>query len=306
MAIRETPAQAARRLDGNRRWFELVPPEGVPIRFEVAGLTARFGAQLLDILITGVVVVALLIVLALLPFTIEPLVASLAAILMLVIRAPYYILTELFWNGRTVGKRATGLRVLSADGRGLTTHAVVARNLLKEVEVFMPGSLLLASGGLGTFWNVVLLVWIIIVLAVPLTNRKRQRLGDLIANTYVASRPRSVLLPDLSGGNKAAAFDFTAAQLEHYGRFELQTLERLLRADTASASSEDRRRQSLIKVSAQIRRKIGYEDAVPPERAGEFLQAFYTAQRAFLEQKRVFGEVRDDKHHRQEGSDLET
>lgn len=303
MAMQETPAQVARRLDSNRRWFDLVPPEGVPIRFEVAGLAARFGAQLLDILITTVVVIAVLILLALLPFNVEPLIASLAAILMLVIRAPYYILTELFWNGRTVGKRAAGLRVLGADGRGLTTHAVVARNLLKEVEIFMPGSLLLASGGLGTFWNVVLLVWIIIVLAVPLTNRKRQRLGDLIANTYVTSRPRSVLLPDLSGGSKAAAFDFTAAQMEHYGRFELQTLERLLRADTASASSEERRRESLVQVAAQIRRKIGYEEAVPPARAEEFLRAFYTAQRAFLEQKRVFGEVRDDKHHRTEDAD---
>ncbi|WP_291842062.1 RDD family protein [Maricaulis sp.] len=298
MARTETPARIARRLESSRRWFSLVPPEGVPIRFEIAGLAARFGAQLLDILITVVIMAAIIIVLAFLPFDIEPVVTSLAAILLLMIRAPYYILTELFWNGQTIGKRATGLRVLGADGRGLTTHAVVARNLMKEVEIFMPGTLLLASGGLGLFWNLVLTLWIAVVLIVPLANRKRQRLGDLIANTYVMVGPKSVLLPDLSSSTPTDAFDFTPAQLEHYGRFELQTLESLLRTETTTQGSGERRRESLIQVAAQIRRKIGYEAAVPDSRVEEFLHAFYTAQRAFLEQKRIFGDVRDDKHHR--------
>ena len=297
MARRQTPAELARKLENSRRWFELVPPEGVPIRFEVAGLAARFGAQLLDILITVVVMISIILLLAVLPFSIEPLVSSLAAILMLMIRAPYYILTELFWNGQTVGKRATGLRVLGADGRGLTTHAVVARNLMKEVEIFMPGTMLLVSGSVGTFWNLVLLLWIVIVLVIPLTNAKRQRLGDLIANTYVTARPKSVLLPDLSGSAPKLDFDFTPAQMEHYGRFELQTLESLLRTRSETRSSNVRRVESLVQVAAQIRRKIGYEEPVPDSRAREFLHAFYTAQRAFLEQKRMFGDVRDDKHH---------
>ncbi|WP_083635263.1 RDD family protein [Maricaulis sp. W15] len=298
MAHTETPAQIARRLEKSRRWFDLIPPEGVPIRFEVAGLAGRFGAQLLDILITVVVMMAIIIVLAFLPFDIAPVVNSLAAILMLMIRAPYYILTELFWNGQTIGKRATGLRVLGADGRGLTTHAVVARNLMKEVEIFMPGTLLLVSGGLDLFWNLVLLAWILVVLIVPLASKKRQRLGDLIANTYVMVRPKSVLLPDLSTSVSANVFDFTPAQLEHYGRFELQTLESLLRTEAKTRGSDARRRDSLIQVAAQIRRKIGYEEPVPDSRVAEFLHAFYTAQRAFLEQKRIFGDVRDDKHHR--------
>ncbi len=298
MARLQTPAEMARKLENARRWFELVPPEGVPIRFEVAGIAARFGAQLLDILITVVVMVSVILLLAVLPFTIEPLVTSLAAILMLVIRAPYYILTELFWNGQTVGKRATGLRVLGADGRGLTTHAVVARNLMKEVEIFMPGTMLIVSGSLGTVWNLILLVWIAIVLIIPLTNSKRQRLGDLIANTYVTCRPKAVLLPDLSTSTPRIEFDFAPAQLEHYGSFELQTLESLLRSRSETRRSDLRRRDSLVQVAAQIRYKIGFEEPVPDGRAHEFLHAFYTAQRAFLEQKRMFGDVRDDKHHR--------
>ncbi len=298
MSRSHTPAEIARALDNSRRWFELVPPEGVPIRFEIAGIATRFGAQLLDILFTVVVMVSIILLLAVLPFTIEPLIASLAAILMLMIRAPYYILTELFWNGQTIGKRATGLRVLGADGRGLTTHAVVARNLMKEVEIFMPGTMLLLAGSLGAAWNLILLLWIAIVLIIPLTNPKRQRLGDLIANTYVTCRPKSVLLPDLSTSTPVVEFDFTPAQLEHYGSFELQTLESLLRSRSEARGADARRLESLVQVTAQIRRKIGYEEPVPDSRAHEFLHAFYTAQRAFLEQKRVFGDVRDDKHHR--------
>lgn len=299
MARARTPAEAARLDAAGRRMSILTPPEGVPIRFEVATLMARMGAQIADILITMTGALAITIAIALLPFGLGLRPAGILFMLLtLFIRAPYYILAELLWNGQTLGKRLTGLRVLSADGRGLTTHGVVARNIMKEVEVFFPGTMLLAAGEMGVFWTIILLLWIAILLIVPLTNKKRQRIGDILANTYVARQPKTLLMPDLTSHRQDAEFVFTPAHLEHYGRFELQTLETLLRANPLDKPEKAEMRETLIEVAAQIRRKTGFDDAVPDDRALAFLHAFYAAQRAYLEQKQLFGDVRDDKHHR--------
>jgi len=302
MAHARTPAEAAKLEGAGRRYSILTPPEGVPIRFEIATLIARFGAQIADILITAIGALALTLVIALLPFGIGFQAAGIVfSLLMLFMRAPYYIMAELFWNGRTLGKRLTGLRVLSADGRGLTTHGIVARNIMKEVEVFFPGTMLLSAGELGTFWTAILLLWIAILLFVPLTNKKRQRIGDILANTYVARQPKTLLLPDLAKVSPEEEFVFSASHLEHYGRFELQTLETLLRANPLDKPVKTEMRATLIEVATQIRKKIGFDDSVPDARVLAFLHAFYTAQRAYLEQKQLFGDVRDDKHH-QEGT----
>lgn len=299
MARRETPAQAARRMENARRWFHITPPEGVPLRFEVATLGSRFSAQMIDVGVTILGSLAIIIVLAWLPFTVGEFLGVLFALLTLAIRAPYYIFTELFWNGQTLGKRMTGLRVMAADGRGLTTHGIVARNLMKEVEVFVPGTMLLFASQLDGTWRTILMIWVAIILIIPLTNRHRQRLGDILANTYVASQPKTVLMPDLTEREDDEEFVFTNEHLEHYGRFELQTLERLLRTHPLEVGSTKPIEESIIKVAAQIRKKIGFEQPVPDHRALAFLHAFYKAQRAYLEQKQLFGEVREDKHHRE-------
>lgn len=298
-------AEFARRDAARLRYATLTPPEGVPIRFEIASLVGRLGAQIIDILITGFGALAITLVVAFLPFGLGWQAAGvLFSLLMLFIRAPYYILSELFWNGQTLGKRLTGMRVLAADGRGLTTHGVVARNLMKEVEVFIPGTMLLGAAALGWFWSLILFIWIAILLIVPLTNKKRQRIGDILANTYVARQPKVLLLPDLSVTETVDEFVFSTDQLEHYGRFELQTLETLLRANPLDKPVKKTMRQTLIEVAAQIRKKIGYADTVPDDRALVFLHAFYTAQRAFLEQKQLFGDVRDDKYHQENDANL--
>ncbi len=301
MARASTPAEAARLAEKRQRFAVLTPPEGVPIRFEVATLMGRAGAQIADIMLTFLGALAIVIVIALLPFNMGGDAAiTLLFLLSLFIRAPYYILTELLWNGQTLGKRMTGLRVLAADGRGLTTHGVVARNILKEVEVFIPGTMILASQSLGLVWILVLIAWIAILLIVPLTNRKRQRIGDILANTYVVRQPKILLLPDLSTTGADEEFVFSAGQLEHYGRFELQTLETLLRANPLDQAVKKDMQKTLLEVMRQICRKIGYDEPVADDRALAFLHAFYKAQRAFLEQKQLFGDVRDDKHHRRD------
>ncbi len=195
------------------------------------------------------------------------------------------------------------LRVISADGRGLTTHAVVVRNLMKEMEVFVPGTWLLVGAESGAATQAVVLAWIAVLVAIPRFNARRQRIGDMIAGTVVIIQPQAVLMPDLTAGRAPVRerFVFDAGQLDHYGRYELQTLEQVLQTETRGpAGTRDRRRASLASISRAIRTKIGYREAVADDDAVAFLRAFYAAQRAYLEQRQLFGESREDKFHRGE------
>lgn len=281
----------------------ILPPEGVPIRFQVAGIGVRMGAQIIDILLTMIFVIAVIAILALGLRAPGSLLVSLGALLWLAIRAPYYIATELLWNGVTIGKRMMHIRVVSADGRSLTPHGIIVRNLMKEAEVFAPGTALLALSGMSGFWQVICLLWMAVALTVPLSNRRRQRLGDFMAATCVVHQPVALLLPDLAARPVAPAAErhvFQPHQLNHYGAYELQTLETFLHsAENARHSSQAaaRRRELAASIVDKIRTKIDYAEVVPESEHEAFLTAFYIAQRGHLEQRQLFGDRRPDKHH---------
>lgn len=282
-----------------RRQLTFTPPEGVPIAFDIASLGARFGAQALDLVLTITAVLLLVIALAYAGVVTLGGLVTVGALLFFAIRVPYYVASELFWNGRTLGKRIAGIQVVSADGRALSPHAVTVRNILKEMEVFAPAAYLAMAEQLDGWSQLALAAWLLILLAVPLGNRRRQRLGDILAGTVVVLAPRPVLLPDLAASE--AAFRFLPHHLDHYGRYELQTLERLLQAADRATDGRAAARQTeaMGTVATTIAERIDYPDAIPPERARGFLEDFYTAQRAYLETKQLFGDAREDKHHRQ-------
>ncbi|MEM9780974.1 MAG: RDD family protein [Pseudomonadota bacterium] len=286
-----------------RTVHQLVPPEGVPIGLNIASLGARFAAQFVDLLLTGLAGVALIIVLAALVDAPWSLVSALGALILFFIRTPYYVATELLWAGRTPGKRMMRLRVISADGRSLATYAIVLRNLMKEAEVFVPGTLLLIVGASDPISGSIMLGWIILVLAIPLFNRERQRLGDIIAQTVVVEEPEALLMPELAA-TRAARFTFQPHHLDHYGAYELQTLERVLRAAEQAGDTRHRARQdgTLAVIVQKIRARIDFSDPVTDADHQAFLQDFYAAQRQYLEARQLMGEKRADKHHRSAAS----
>lgn len=281
----------------------LLPPEGVPLHFEVAGVGARIGAQMIDILITVLAAVAVVLILSELQLAQNQTLDAVFLLLFFLGRIPYYVATELLWNGQTLGKRMLKLKVVSANGRSLTAQSLVVRNLMKEAEVFLPGTLIFTLDANRPIASAIGLAWIIGTLAVPLLNKRRQRLGDIIAGTYVIHLPEPILLPDLSQAHVASKkskedFAFLPHHLDHYGAYELQTLEDLLRIrpkDT-SAATQTRRQQTLAAVVEQIRKKIDYAERVPEDTYEHFLRAFYNAQRRHLEQRQLFGDKRADKH----------
>lgn len=280
---------------------EILPPEGVPLRFQVALLGSRLGAQIIDIIITLLGLIALVVFLFTSGF-VDPLaIVSVGAILFFLIRVPYYAASELIWNGRTIGKRICRIRVVSGTGRSLSAHQIISRNLMREMEVFAPGTVLLAGPG-SVFEGVVAAIWVIGLILVPVLNKRNQRLGDIIANTYVIQNPIALLYPDLAAEKpalKEGQYEFFPNQLDHYGAYELQVLAELLQRTTAPMDSAGplKREREFVSVGKRIRQKIDYAFPVKNNEEEAFLKAFYRAQRAHLEQKKLFGDARENKFH---------
>jgi uncharacterized RDD family membrane protein YckC len=279
------------RLD-DRLAREVVTPEGVTVHVRLASVSARGGALLLDLAI----LLLSLIVLGLVTFFAGGHLGRAAGLLAIfALRTFYFSGFELAWNGRTPGKRMTGLRVVNRRGGTLTPAAVIARNLMREVELFLPLSLAL-GGGVGVTsdpWTfAALMIWVCVLAALPLFNRDRLRAGDMVGGTWVILEPRPALLPELvAAAESAAPYRFTTPQLAVYGVRELQVLEEVLR-------SPDTGRLELQRdVAGRIARKIGYADpAAAALDAAKFLEAFYTAQRRRLEAELAFGRRRRDKN----------
>jgi len=280
----------------------IIPPEGVPLYLDIAGVGVRLGAQITDILITAIAAVAFVILIYALGFSTPNTLMAIGALLFFIIRIPYYVLSELTWNGQTLGKRFLKIKVVAHSGGSLTNHAIVLRNLMKEAEVFLPGTLLITLDQQTPLYSWIAFGWVIGVLLVPLTDRYRRRLGDMMAGTHVIHLPEPILLADLAreNGSKEKQFTFLPHHLDHYGILELQTLEDVLRAAErrhGTTQALQNQRETIKTIVAKIRTKISYADAVKETDFVQFLGDFYNAQRAHLERRQLFGDRRQDKHH---------
>jgi uncharacterized RDD family membrane protein YckC len=277
---------------------EVVTPEGVPIRFAVALAGDRLGAFLLDCLwIAGIVaaIVVPLVVLAARGVMEGDLVLAAAILAVFLVRTFYFAFFELSWQGQTPGKRKLRLRAVDARGGPLTAEAIVARNLTRELELFLPMAALFAPQALfpgAPAWAALgAAAWMLLFGALPLLNRDRLRVGDLVAGTVVVRTPDAVLLEDLSAARAADAVVFTDEQLDVYGAYELQVLEQVLRG-----RGQPRHGEAVRTVAAKIREKIGWSGPAAADEA--FLEAFYAALRGRLERRLLFGRRRADKHDR--------
>jgi uncharacterized RDD family membrane protein YckC len=210
-----------------------------------------------------------------------------------VIRVMYFAHFELAWQGRTPGKKICGIRVIDRGGGALTPNAILARNLMREVEFFLPLSSLIVLRFNSSWSTLFTFGWAMAITAIPFFNRDYLRAGDMIAGTMVIKMPSRQLMGDLTSGGKSAGeiYAFTAEQLSVYGAFELQVLEELLRRPQSPDSD-----RLLADVAAKICRRTGIAYAIPPHGVRRFLNDFYYAERAALEHGQLFGHFKDDKN----------
>ena len=302
--------------EDNRRARVLVTPEGLPLPMTLGTRGARAGALIIDLVILSISLLIFNIALDLvMGGTIEEVGAqasssSGAATEFLIIVSViagfaawygYFLVQELSPRGATLGKRLVGLRVAARGGDRLTPEAIIARNLLRDVEIFYPlifvfVTLVLSIAGeveSGFVWAG--LGGFLLFALFPFLNKDALRAGDIIAGTWVVEAPKAKLGSAISTQGSAARqgaseitgarYDFGEAELSVYGERELQTLERLLREGNDDA---------LGAVHATISRKLGWEPGEGDDRA--FLEAFYAQLRARLETDMRFGKRKADKH----------
>lgn len=283
---RRRPATAT----GLRRRF--VTPEGVDLNIELGSAGARAGAFMLDaVMMIGILIVATIGIATLLVGSRSgELLAVLWLIGFFILRNGWFTLFEMGGRGATPGKRIVGLRVVARDGARLTGGAVIARNAMREIEVFLPLSYFFSamfSSGSDQLQSWLALAWSAIFLFFPLFNRDRLRVGDLLAGTWVVRRSRARLGLDLvawSGEGDRRRRTFTDAALALYGEYELQTLEQVLR---------DGQSEAVATVAAAIRHKADIPD---DGNDYGFLSDYYAALCARLERQMMVGLRRENKY----------
>jgi uncharacterized RDD family membrane protein YckC len=272
----------------------LVTSEGVDLRLRLADVGERLTALILDELLMGAAfigaTIAALFGLAALHAAIGGGQALLVVWLLagFLLRNFYFIAFELSARAATPGKRRCGIRVASRSGGRLTADAIFVRNALRELELYIPLSVLFAPTDMVGGWSkAAATVWCGVFALLPLFNRDRLRAGDILAGTWVVKVPDRRLLRDLAQGGRfeTASIRFTLDQLDAYGIKELQVLEDVLRRFD---------RKAVTVVADRIRQKIGY--AQGEESDGAFLSAYYAALRQRLEARALLGRRRVDKH----------
>ena len=143
--------------------------------------------------------------------------------------------------------------MVSRAGAGLSIDQVIARNLMREIEVFLPLSMIAGRSGLGvadTLTTVFGLTWALLFAFFPLFNRDRMRIGDLLAGNLGGRGAETARWPrTCRRGRSPVRFAFSNTQLDAYGIAELHKLEEVLRGD------DDRALQT---VAETIARKIGW------------------------------------------------
>ncbi|MCC8165541.1 MAG: RDD family protein [Planctomycetes bacterium] len=288
---------------GVKRQRVLISPEGVPLPIVVAANGDRVAAMFIDMLLIFGASLILALIGVLVFQSPHSIGYTLVAFSLFIVQNVYFIYFELAWQGRTPGKKHCNLRVINRSGGELTPGAIVARNLTRQVELFLPLGLWLSLGLESDLTTACLFGWGVLLGSLPLWNREGLRAGDLIGGTQVIAMPKRLLLADLADRQGSVnrfgysglaattpAYQFTPAQLAIYGAFELQVLEEFLRRPAGATTD-----RGLQEVYIRIRRKIGYSGDVPDGDIRRWLTDFYAAERAELERNKLYGNLREDK-----------
>ena len=161
--------------------------EGISFSLWLAGPTTRFLAWAIDLACIVMFFFAFSAAMGLAGIVFPDWAAAASAAGAFIVLTGYAMVLEWFWRGQTLGKRILRLRVVDEQGLKLQFGQVALRNLMRIVDAL---PVLYFLGGPACF-----------------LNTRRQRLGDLAANTVVIHVPK-MQQPDLSqlSGDKYNSF----------------------------------------------------------------------------------------------------
>lgn len=194
-------------LDNSMR---VTTPENISFDYQLAGPFRRLLAYLIDVLATiaGFAAVSflvfLLITFVLAPLAgifglqslLETLVGAVVGLLLVIYFLVYWFYGAFFetcFNGQTLGKRSTGLRVLSVNGHAIDGVQATLRNFFRLLDVWPAVSLAALvdvsefDSELEAILRAVTIPTFLVALTMMSMSRKFQRVGDLVAGTVVVT-----------------------------------------------------------------------------------------------------------------------
>jgi uncharacterized RDD family membrane protein YckC len=333
--LRNTPSMAE-PTKPQAKQRDIITPEGVRLTVTIADYSTRMAAVLIDALfvVGAIIVVALLAIFADMRSSVVWSYVGFFAFLDHVLYFPWF---ELILNGRTPGKRSVGIRVIGRNGAPLNAAAVLARNLARELEMWLPLTFALLSGDCDPLVTLLTLAWVLCFAAIPLFSAERMRAGDVLAGTWVIVDPKPSLVRDLLVDSPAPAkappiavppvattendgatpkplevetpvpvelepepelaVVFTPTQLDAYGEAELNTLADLLYADGPGLD------EKFQDVAEAVAGKIDHDRISGGEiiENKAFLEAYYRSARAKMETNAQWGRLRQNKFDRYRG-----
>ncbi len=195
--------------------MQVTTPENISFHYQLAGPFRRILAYFLDIVISigayAIVCFAIYMVLAMISAllfrigatgvveAISGIVGGLLGVGWFVLYWFYGAYMEAQFNGQTLGKRITKMRVITTDGHAIDGVQAALRNFFRFLDIMPMGSLAALFLVVPSDWPypmdevlaqiayVPLLPTCLFGLIVMTFNRKYQRVGDLVANTVVVN-----------------------------------------------------------------------------------------------------------------------
>jgi uncharacterized RDD family membrane protein YckC len=186
----------------------IVTPEAIVLELETAGVASRVIAGLTDLAVqVGLLFVGALIIGfagTVAGIDSDSFFQTAFAILLTAVLVVYPVAFETLWRGRTIGKRALGLRAVTVEGTPITFRHATLRMMGGLVDRLLP-----PGGVTGTLF--------------VLGTRRHQRIGDLLAGTVVIRDPERTALPTAiwfpipyGYESYAATIDPTQLMSQHY------------------------------------------------------------------------------------------
>ncbi|HRB05308.1 MAG TPA: RDD family protein, partial [Ilumatobacteraceae bacterium] len=154
----------------------IVTPEAVVLDVETAGVASRVFAGIIDFAIQlGILWVGAMLLAA--SGVVDSSSSNMGtALLIAAVVMGYPVLSETFMRGRTIGKRALGLRAVTLEGAPIRLRHASLRMMGGLVDRFLP-----PLGVTG--------------MLMVMGTARHQRVGDLLAGTIVIRDPTRTLLP---------------------------------------------------------------------------------------------------------------
>ena len=209
---------------------EIVTPENIAFRYQVAGPFRRLPAFILDMLIRSGMFTLFMIILGF-----AGALTNMSGIMGAGMMIVWFLLDwfyggvfETWMNGQTPGKWVLGIRVLSVDGQPINGIQAIMRNILRTLDM-MP------------------VITCILGLVAMTLNRRFQRIGDMVCGTIVVVEERKWLT------GVAKMDDARVAQLANYIPADYQVSRTLAKT---LAAYVDRRRFFSIPRRREVARHL--------------------------------------------------